>query len=59
MENVFMRDFDLSVVRLGARRFEIVGGAQLVVDTILVSAAARQDKDPRQGMFSQRCAERR
>ena len=56
MVNVFVRDLDLGVVdRLDARRLEIVadglplfGGAQLAIDTTLVSAI-RQDGTPRRG----------
>ena len=56
MVNVLVRDLDLGVVdRLDARRLEIVadglplfGGAQLAIDTTLVSAI-RQDGTPRRG----------
>ena len=56
MVNVFVRDLDLGVVdRLDARRLEVVadglplfGGAQLAIDTTLVSAI-RQDGTPRRG----------
>ena len=56
MVNVFVRDLDLGVVdRLDARRLEIVadglplfGGAQLAIDTTLVSAI-RQDGTPIRG----------
>ena len=56
MVNVLVRDLDLGVVdRLDARRLEIVadglplfGGAQLAIDTTLVSAI-QQDGTPRRG----------
>ena len=56
MVNVFVRDLDLGVVdHLDARRLEVVadglplfGGAQLVMDTTLVSAIL-QDGTPRRG----------
>ena len=56
--NVFVRDLDLPVARMDSRRLEVVvdglllfGGAQLAVDTMLVSPV-RANGQPRR-----RCAE--